>query len=102
MQRPKRGGRYSEGTASVFFFFSEFVSTKGCQPYSIVPCGSGRGVCEDPDPDTPECTVTGCTNAEYANDYKADLHYGECNRVRIELFKPRKMIDNGLRGGTEL
>lgn len=55
-----------------FFFF-----LKGCQPYSIYPCGKSRHItCIDEDPDTPECAVKTCTNPNYKGEYRPDLHYG--------------------------
>lgn len=55
---------------------------KGCQPYTIVPCGKGKGVCADPDPDTPECSVKSCTNTNYSVNYKTDLHYGKWHQSK--------------------
>lgn len=69
--------RISKNDSAEQISLTPVVIPKGCQPYTIVPCGKGRGVCEDPDPDTPECSVKSCTNTNYSVNYKTDLHYGK-------------------------
>lgn len=63
-----------------------FMFPKGCQPYSIYPCGKGRQACIDPDPDTPECIIKSCSNTNYPKDYKSDLYYGKKSTRVIILF----------------